>query len=97
MRGRGAVPAAGGVRRVARGPWGVIGLLALAWTGRSALLAADPDGEPPVHAVDPADDDLIALAAVERAVPVSSDLHLTVLSDRFPVRTPAAFLASPET
>ena len=68
----------------------------VAWIGRSALLAADPDGETPVHAVDPADDDLLALAAAERAVLVSGDAHLTVLADRFPVRTPAAFLASLE-
>ena len=68
----------------------------VAWIGRSALLAADPDGEPPAHAVDPADDYLIALAAVERAVLVSGDAHLTVLADRFPVRTPAEFLASLE-
>ena len=68
----------------------------VAWIGRSALLAADPGGEPPAHAVDPADDYLIALAAVERAVLVSGDAHLTVLADRFPVRTPAEFLASLE-
>jgi putative PIN family toxin of toxin-antitoxin system len=68
----------------------------IAWIGRSALLVADPDGEPPVQALDPADDYLIALAAVERAVLVSGDAHLTVLSDRFPVRTPAEFLASLE-
>jgi hypothetical protein len=66
----------------------------VAWIGRSALLAADPDSERPVHAVDPPDDYLIALAAVERAVLVSSDAHLTVLADRFPVRTSAQFLAS---
>jgi uncharacterized protein len=66
----------------------------VAWIGRSALLAADPDGELPVHAVDLADDYLIALAVVERAVLVSGDAHLTVLADRFPVRTPAQFLAS---
>ena len=68
----------------------------VAWVGRSALIAADPDDAPPVHAVDPADDYLIALAAFERAVLVSGDAHLTVLADRFPVRTPAAFLASLE-
>jgi putative PIN family toxin of toxin-antitoxin system len=68
----------------------------VAWIGRSALLAADPDGEPPVHSVDPADDYLITLAAAERAVLVSGDAHLTVLADRFPVRTPAQFLASLE-
>ena len=68
----------------------------VAWIGRSALLAADPDGEPPVHAVDSADDYLITLAAAERAVLVSGAAHLTILADRFPVRTPAAFPASLE-
>ena len=68
----------------------------VAWIGRSALLAADPEVEPPIRAVDPADDYLIALAAVEQAVLVSGDAHLTVLSDRFPVRRPAEFLASLE-
>ena len=66
------------------------------WIGRSAQLAADPEGELPVHAADPADDYLLALASVERAVLVSGDAHLTVLADRFPVRTPVAFLASLE-
>ena len=66
----------------------------VAWIGRSALLAADPEGEPPVHAVDPADDYLIALGAAERAMLGSGDAHLTVLADRFPVRTSASFLAS---
>ena len=50
----------------------------------------------PVRAADPADDYLIALTAAERAVLVSGAAHLTVLADRFPVRTPAAFLASLE-
>jgi hypothetical protein len=68
----------------------------VAWIGRSALVAPDPGGEPPVRAADPADDYVIALAAAERAVLVSGDAHLTVLADRFPVRTPAAFLASLE-
>jgi hypothetical protein len=64
--------------------------------GRSALLAAGPDSGPPVHAVDPGDVDLTILAAAERAVPVSGDAHLTVLDDRFQVRTPAELLASLE-
>ncbi len=69
----------------------------VAWIGHSAVLATDPEGEPPVHAADPADDYLLALAASERAVLVSGDAHLTVLGNRFPVRTPADFLASLET
>ena len=68
----------------------------VAWLGRSGLLAVDPEGEPPVHAVDPNDDSLLALAAAERAMLVSGDAHLTVLATRFPVRTPAAFLAQVE-
>ena len=68
----------------------------VAWLGRSGLLGVDPESEPPVHAVDPNDDYLLALAAVERAMLVSGDAHLTVLTDRFPVRTPAAFLAQLE-
>ena len=68
----------------------------VAWIGHSAVLATDPEGEPPVRAADPADDYLLALAATERAVLVSGDAHLTVLSNRFPVRTPADFLASLE-
>lgn len=68
----------------------------VAWLGRSAILAADPASEPPVSAVDRADDYLIALAFTERAVLVSGDAHLTVLSHRFPIRAPAAFLASLE-
>jgi putative PIN family toxin of toxin-antitoxin system len=65
----------------------------VAWIRRSGVLAVDPEGEPPVHAVGPNDDYLLALAAAERGVLVSGDAHLTVLADRFPVRTPAAFLA----
>jgi putative PIN family toxin of toxin-antitoxin system len=68
----------------------------VAWLGRWGLLAVDPESEPPVHAVDPNDDCLLALAAAERAMLVSGDVHLTVLAARCPVRTPAAFLAQVE-
>lgn len=64
----------------------------VAWLGRLATVVADPAGEPPLRSADPADDDLIALAAAERAVIVSGDAHLTVLADRIPVRRPAEFL-----
>jgi hypothetical protein len=57
----------------------------VAWISGSGLLAVDPN-----------DDYLLALAAAERAMLVSGDVHLTVLADRFPVRTPAAFLAQLE-
>lgn len=65
----------------------------VAWIARSAAIAPDPDGPPPVRSVDPGDDYLLALAAAERAVLVSGDTDLTVLGEQFPVRTPAAFLA----
>ncbi len=63
------------------------------WLGRSAELAADPKVPPPVRSNDPDDDYLIALAAAERALLVSGDVHLTSLANRVPVRTPAEFLA----
>jgi len=62
------------------------------WLGRSATVAADPSGPPPVHSDDPGDDYLVALAAAERAVLVSGDVHLTSLASRMPVRTPAEFI-----
>jgi predicted nucleic acid-binding protein len=62
------------------------------WLGRSAKLADDPGGPPPVRSDDPGDDYLVALAAAERAVLVSGDVHLTSLASRMPVRTPADFL-----
>ena len=64
----------------------------VAWLGRSATVAADPHGPPPVHSDDPGDDYLIVLAAAERAVIVSGDVHLTSLAPGVPVRTPAEFL-----
>ena len=42
----------------------------------------------------PHGDYLLALATAERAVLVSGDVHLAILADRLPVRTPADFLAS---
>ena len=65
----------------------------LAWLERSAEVAADPAEAPPVRSKDPGDDYLIALAAAERAVIVSGDVHLTSLAPAVPVRTPAEFLA----
>ena len=63
---------------------------------RSAVLAANPAAAPAIRSADPRDDDLVALAAAERAVLVSGDRHLTDLADRLPVQTPAEFLASLE-
>jgi len=65
----------------------------VAWLARSAELAVDPGGPPPVHSEDPGDDYVIALAASQRAVIVSGDRHLTSLAPGVPVRTPAEFLA----
>ncbi|MGZ8514878.1 MAG: putative toxin-antitoxin system toxin component, PIN family [Candidatus Limnocylindrales bacterium] len=63
------------------------------WLSRSAKLAVDPRGRPRVRSDDPDDDYLIALAAAERALLVSGDVHLTSLANRVPVRTPAEFLS----
>lgn len=65
----------------------------VAWLGGAAELATDPAGPPPFRSDDPGDDYLIALAAAERALLVSGDVHLTSLAPRVPVRTPAEFLA----
>ncbi len=63
------------------------------WIGRSGELVADPKEPPRVRSHDPDDDYLIAVAANERALLVSGDVHLTSLANRVPVRTPAEFLA----
>jgi putative PIN family toxin of toxin-antitoxin system len=68
----------------------------VAWLGSAATVVGDPAGEPPARSSDPADDYLIALAASQRAVIVSGDVHLTALADRIPVRRPADFLAEVE-
>ena len=68
----------------------------VAWIARSARVAADPPGPPPVKSPDPADDYLITLAATERASLVSGDRHLTMLAGRIPVSTPAEFLTELE-
>ena len=63
------------------------------WLGRAAELADDPSEPPPVRSDDPGDDCLVALAAAQRAVLVSGDVHLTSLASRMPVRTPADFIS----
>lgn len=63
------------------------------WLGRSAEVAVDPGGPPPVRSDDPDRDYLVALAAAERAFLVSGHVHLTSLADRVPVRTPVEFLS----
>jgi hypothetical protein len=64
------------------------------WLERSATVAHDPDGPPPVRADDPDDEYLVALAADRRAMLVSGDRHLLALAGDFPVITPAGFLAT---
>jgi putative PIN family toxin of toxin-antitoxin system len=62
------------------------------WLRRSAIVAPDPQGPPPVSSPDPGDDYLIALAAEQRAVIVSGDAHLLGLAGRLPVYPAADFL-----
>jgi len=47
-----------------------------------AEVVRDPPGPPSIRSADAADDYLIALAAVERAILLSGDKHLTVLASR---------------
>jgi putative PIN family toxin of toxin-antitoxin system len=60
---------------------------------RSATLAQDPDADPPRRSVDPGDDYLLVLAAVERVALVSGDKHLLALEGDLPIFAAAAFLA----
>jgi uncharacterized protein len=62
------------------------------WLSRSAELVEDVTAPPPLRSAEAGDDYLIALAASERAVLVSGDVHLTSLAGRIPVRRPAEFL-----
>jgi uncharacterized protein len=66
----------------------------LDWFAGTAVILADPDGPPPVHAEDAEDDYLIALAATHRAALVSGDKHLLALQSQIPVFTPRGFLSS---
>lgn len=63
------------------------------WLARSAVVATDPGGAPPMHSDDAGDDYLLALAAAEDAVLVSGDEHLLVLASDLPIRAPADFFA----
>jgi putative toxin-antitoxin system toxin component, PIN family len=60
---------------------------------REALLAADPEGPPPLRCADPDDDYLIALAHDCSAVLVSGDTHLLDLADKAPILSPADLMA----
>jgi putative PIN family toxin of toxin-antitoxin system len=66
----------------------------VAWLSRSALLARDATDPPPIHAADPNDDCLLALAAEQRAELVSGDGHLLALVGDYPIAGPADFLAT---
>jgi hypothetical protein len=66
----------------------------VAWLSRSALLALDASAPPPIHAIDPDDDYLLALAAEQRAELVSGDGHLLALAGDYPISGPADFLAT---
>jgi putative PIN family toxin of toxin-antitoxin system len=61
----------------------------------STVLASDPSA-PPRRSPDSGDDYLLALAESEEAIVVSGDRHLLELADRFPIRTPRAFLEALE-
>jgi uncharacterized protein len=62
------------------------------WLGRSATIVTDPVEPAPWASQDPGDDYLLALAAHERAAPVSGDRHLLELVGKLPIYPPAAFL-----
>ena len=62
------------------------------WVTGAATLVADPEAGPPVHARDPDDDYLIALASAHTAALVSGDKHLLALEGKIPVFSPRAFL-----
>ena len=59
---------------------------------RSASMAADPEGAPPIRSPDRGDDYLIALAEAERAVLASGDQHLLGLAEDLPIYSPVGFL-----
>jgi putative PIN family toxin of toxin-antitoxin system len=62
------------------------------WLGRSATVAEDPAGPPPLRSPDPGDDYLLALAATARAALVTGDRHLLSLDIALPIFAPAEFL-----
>lgn len=63
---------------------------------RDAALVGLDSPTPPRRSPDPGDDYLLALAESENALLVSGDQHLLAVADRFPIRTPRAFLAALE-
>jgi len=65
----------------------------IAWLGRAAIMAPDPDTPSPVRSADPDDDYLLALAFVEGAMLVSGEEHLLSLRSEAPVYGPVELLA----
>jgi uncharacterized protein len=61
------------------------------WVRDHGTLAEDPASPPPVASRDPDDDYLLALAISRRAYLVTGDQDLLVLSDDFPIVSPAQF------
>jgi hypothetical protein len=61
----------------------------------TAILASDPPA-PTRRSPDPSDDYLLALAESQKAIVVSGDQHLLELANRFPIRSPRAFLEALE-
>jgi uncharacterized protein len=58
------------------------------WLARSASVKDTPDEAPPARSSDPVDDYLLALAAAEDAILVSSDRHLLSLGPVLPIESP---------
>lgn len=65
----------------------------VAWITRSATVVRDPGTAPPVHAVDPGDDYLLAMAGAENAMLVTGDRHFLALAGELPIHAPASFLS----
>jgi putative PIN family toxin of toxin-antitoxin system len=68
----------------------------LALLREAAVVAPDPIAPLP-RSPDPGDDYLLALAEAQNALLVTGDQHLLALTDRFPIRTPRAFLDALQT
>ena len=64
------------------------------WIRDHGSLLEDPASPPPIGSRDPDDDYLLALAIGRRAYVVTGDQDLLVLSDDFPILTPAQFMTT---
>jgi putative PIN family toxin of toxin-antitoxin system len=62
------------------------------WLRRSAVVAEDQGGSPPVTSPDPGDDYVLALAVTERAALISGDRDVLSLGGELPIHSPAEFL-----